>query len=328
MFNYKLFREQKVPTQKEIVSNWGQEKFQNPMVSIICNTFNHECFIEDALISFLIQKTDFTFEIIVHDDASTDRTGEIIKFYAELYPLIIKPIYQSENQFSKSVSLPFQNALKKAKGKFIALCEGDDFFLDNDKLSLQVAHMEKDQRVQLTFHNAIVINSEGRMIEKTNKNLDGAKIFNTEDVIQHWFIHTQTIIFRNNISASEFDFFKGVINIDWLIQLICSTKGTLVFVPGINSIYRKHENSFSSTYLKNSKVRALKLVLLMDTFNYYSSFRFNRLIQLKKESILMEFFEIQLRIKFGSLLYFIFTPRKLLIKLYNKLKSCVYRLKD
>ena len=98
----------------------------NICVSIICNTYNHEKYIAHALESFLMQKTDFSFEILVHDDASTDSTPDIIRAYVEKYPNIIKPILQTENQTTKGVYVTQAFQFSRAKGKYIAFCEGDD----------------------------------------------------------------------------------------------------------------------------------------------------------------------------------------------------------
>ena len=100
------------------------------MVSISCTTYNHEDYIADALESFLMQKIKFKYEILIHDDASTDRTAEIIKDYEKKYPEIIKPIYQTYNQYSKGIKVGKFNR-ERAKGKYIAICEGDDFGLMN-----------------------------------------------------------------------------------------------------------------------------------------------------------------------------------------------------
>ena len=116
----------------------------NIMVSICCITYNQEKFIRQALDGFLMQKTNFKYEIIIHDDASTDNTANIILEYEKKYPDIIKPIYQTENQYSKGKK-PTLITYKAAQGKYIALCEGDDYWIDENKLQLQVDYMEKNK---------------------------------------------------------------------------------------------------------------------------------------------------------------------------------------
>lgn len=98
-------------------------------VSVCCITYNQEKYICKALDSFVSQKTNFKFEILVHDDASTDSTSAIIKEYEEKYPELVKGIYEEENQYLKGAKVSFL-LYPYAKGDFIALCEGDDFWCD------------------------------------------------------------------------------------------------------------------------------------------------------------------------------------------------------
>lgn len=125
-----------------------------PEVSVLCHAYNHEKYIAQALDGILMQKTAFRVEIIVHDDASEDRTPEIIKEYAEKYPDRIVPILQLENQFSLG-RRPKRFTYPKAKGRFIALCEGDDFWTSADKLQRQVDALNKHPGIDLCIHSAM-----------------------------------------------------------------------------------------------------------------------------------------------------------------------------
>ena len=99
-----------------------------PLVSICCITYNHAPYIRQCLDGFMMQQTNFTFEVLIHDDASTDGTADIIREYESKYPDIIKPIYQTENQYSKGVKVSATFNFPRAKGKYIAMCEGDDYW--------------------------------------------------------------------------------------------------------------------------------------------------------------------------------------------------------
>lgn len=112
------------------------------MVSICCMTFNHAKYVRDALEGFVNQKTNFKYEVLIHDDASTDGTQDIIKEYEEKYPDIIKPIYQTENQYSQRVSIKKNFQIPRVKGKYVTLCEGDDYWTDPCKLQKQVDFLE------------------------------------------------------------------------------------------------------------------------------------------------------------------------------------------
>ncbi|MBN8486617.1 MAG: glycosyltransferase [Burkholderiales bacterium] len=137
-------------SQDELLARWGGRS--DPVVSIICTTYNHERYIEDALCGFLGQDLDQPFEILVHDDASTDRTAAIVQSWQRRYPLIIKPLLQRENQFSRGVR-PFELMLARARGAFIATCEGDDFWIDAGKLSRQCALLRQDPALVCVMHN-------------------------------------------------------------------------------------------------------------------------------------------------------------------------------
>jgi glycosyltransferase involved in cell wall biosynthesis len=115
-----------------------------PLLSVCCITYNHELYIRDTIEGFLIQKTTFPIEIIIHDDASTDKTAEIIKGYFVKFPDLIIPVLQAENQYSKGIKAYSSYVWPQACGKYIALCEGDDYWTDPFKLQKQVDFLESN----------------------------------------------------------------------------------------------------------------------------------------------------------------------------------------
>lgn len=141
-------------TQDEVMRNWNKNiSLDAPLVSVRCITYNHENYIAQALDSFIMQKTNFPFEIIVHDDASTDRTAEIIREYEKKYPLIVKPIYEEENQWSKPGN-PLGKIVNAAlNGKYVAICEGDDYWIDENKLQMQVDFLENNPEYGMCYTN-------------------------------------------------------------------------------------------------------------------------------------------------------------------------------
>ena len=143
----------------EIRSLESVQSNNDVLVSIKCITYNHEPYIRQALDSFLMQKTNFRFEIVIHDDASTDKTQEIIKEYQKAYPDIIVPILQKENQYSKRVDLDkFISPL--LRGRYVALCEGDDYWTDPQKLQIQFDYMEKNPECSIFIHNIFFLNEQ------------------------------------------------------------------------------------------------------------------------------------------------------------------------
>ena len=131
---------------------------QDPLLTIRCLVYNHEPFLRQCLDGFVMQQTNFPFEAIVHDDASTDGSAAIIREYAEKYPDIIKPIYETENQYSKhQVGLlgRIMDAAMHPESEFVAICEGDDYWTDPHKLQLQVDFLETHPDYVICSHDVV-----------------------------------------------------------------------------------------------------------------------------------------------------------------------------
>ena len=128
---------------------------RNCKVSIICAVFNHEKYIRQALDSFLCQKTDFKYEIVITDDASTDGSAAMIREYAEKYPDIIVPIFFEENMYSKNIPVVPEYAIPAARGEYLAFCEGDDYWTDPEKLSIQAAWLDAHPDYSACVHNTM-----------------------------------------------------------------------------------------------------------------------------------------------------------------------------
>lgn len=137
------------------------EQSEEIAVSIICTTYNHEKYIRQTLQSFVDQITTFRYEIIVHDDASTDGTRKIIKEFVKKYPDLFVPILQTENQHSKGKGMVIRTIAEKARGKYWARCEGDDYWCDCNKLQLQYQMMEEYPECTLCVHKVKCINEDG-----------------------------------------------------------------------------------------------------------------------------------------------------------------------
>ena len=142
------------PTERDLTASW-RGNFDEPLVTIKCITYNHEPFIRDALNGFLMQKTDFPFRIVVHDDASNDSTQEIIKHYAGRYPNVIKTILQEKNLHSRGIKRgPYVDPL--VAGQYIALCEGDDYWIDANKLQRQVNVLAANPNYSASAENSLI----------------------------------------------------------------------------------------------------------------------------------------------------------------------------
>ncbi|MGY4878614.1 glycosyltransferase [Vreelandella aquamarina] len=227
-----------------------------PVVSVICPAYNHANFIEDAIKGFIAQKTDFPFEIIIHDDASTDGTQEVIKYYAEQYPELIRPIYQTENQYSQNKK-PLDICLPLTKGEYVAICDGDDYWTDPNKLKIQFSYMEENASCMITHHNAFVF--------KKNTLISGSKLpkhfiknYTSDELLRNsCFILTLSMMFRKKFD--KFPKEKGNIgNGDNFLISIMGLYGDSHFLKEIKpAAYRLHPDSTWSSKKENEKNKML-----------------------------------------------------------------------
>ncbi|MBP1762985.1 MAG: glycosyl transferase family 2 [Firmicutes bacterium] len=253
------------------------------MISICCITYNHEKYISDAIEGFLMQKTSFPFEVIIHDDASTDRTAEIIRNYEKTYPEIIKPIYQSENQHSKGGHIDTRFIYPRAKGKYIALCEGDDYWTDPFKLQKQAEHMEKNPQCSLCTHAA-------RRIARNNKvagyiqPADSDRLFTTEEVISGGggLFATNSMFYPKKLVETLPNFYLQAAVGDYPLTIYLSLQGEVHYIAQCMSDYRAMvENSWSSTILAderkmNEYIR--KTGIMLDEINQYTNYKYEAAI--------------------------------------------------
>ena len=139
-----------------------------PLVAIHCLVYNHEPYLRDCFEGFVMQQTDFPFVAIVHDDASTDGSAAVIREYEQKYPHIFKPIYETENQYSKhdgSLGRIMNAAIEATGAKYVAMCEGDDYWIDPLKLKKQVDILEADESLMLCCTNCSVVDNHNMEIK-------------------------------------------------------------------------------------------------------------------------------------------------------------------
>lgn len=172
-----------------------------PLVSISCITFNQSKFIKQTLDGFLMQQTSFPMEILIHDDASTDGTEEIIKEYELRYPNIIKPLYEVENQWTKGRKGDRVFNYPRAKGKYIALCEGDDYWIDPLKIQKQVDFLEQNKDYGLVFTDINKVDKNNSIIEQNSfSNSEIPRCESFEDYLIHApFLAPCTWLFRKKL---------------------------------------------------------------------------------------------------------------------------------
>ena len=232
---------------------------QDIKVSIVCNAFNHEDYIKDALESFLMQKTNFKFEVLVHDDASTDNTASIIKEYEEKYPDIIKPIYQTVNQYSQKIPIGDTYQFPRAKGIYIAVCEGDDFWTDPYKLQKQYDALESHPEIDMCAHTASRINAltkeETGIIQPSNEDT----VLTVEQVILGGggFVATNSLMYRRELVANPPPF-RQFLKLDYTLQILGSLRGGMLFLKDNMSSYRVLAKGSWTSRMSKDKDRFVK----------------------------------------------------------------------
>jgi len=223
------------------------------MVSIRCLVFNHEKYLRQCLDGFVMQQTNFRFEAVVHDDASTDGSADIIREYAEKYPYIIKPIYEEENQYSKYNGSLSRIMNEACKGKYIAYCEGDDYWIDPLKLQKQVDYLENHLEFA-GIHTAFAIYHQN--LEKKEYRhwalYNDKKLLASDIVADNTDIQTCTILINrkkfNELYEKQGDLF--MIDGKYVSSDIQSFSGFAWFfgigyIDDVTAVYRIHNDSVS-----------------------------------------------------------------------------------
>jgi glycosyltransferase involved in cell wall biosynthesis len=225
-----------------------------PLVSISCITFNHSLYIRNCLDGLINQRTNFDFEILIHDDASNDGTREIIEEYSLRNPNI-KAICQNENQYSKGIrGIMARFNFPRARGKYIALCEGDDYWTDPFKLQKQVDFLEANPDYSLCFHPVSILMPDNELKEDfiTKPPSDDIEIM---QLAKHGnFIHTPSILFRNVVQVFPNSLLQSPIG-DYCLQMVLAESGKFKMLHENMAVYRFGSGDWSS---QDSFTRQLK----------------------------------------------------------------------
>ena len=247
-------------------------------VSICCITYNHEKYIRDGLEGFLMQKTDFPFEIIIHDDASTDSTADIIRSYEKKYPELFTCIYQKENQWSKGIRPSPSYVWPKARGKYIALCEGDDYWDDPEKLSFQYDFLESNPDYVLVGGYAKTIReSEGfKIIHDNPPKYDPNFDFDTRYLIRYNPLSTPTAFFRNGVIKEFPDiYFKGAGG-DRRLYMLLSLHGKCKFFKKPWGVYRIHSGGVTQNQKGENEIAGIEARLeVIKRWDKYFNYKYS-----------------------------------------------------
>lgn len=268
-------------------------------VSICCLTYNHEAYIREALDSFLMQRVNFKYEILVHDDASTDDTASILKQYRDKFPDKIRLILQTENQYSIPKAVMMECLLPKAEGKYIALCEGDDYWTSSEKLQKQFDYMESTPACTLCIHAGVevdaVTNGNTAKIRPKKQNQD----IEISDIIMLGVSKypTASMFFRSEYFKKELPaFFKIGKAGDLKLCLFLAEKGRMCYLDEFMCAYRNNVPNSEMTKVKENPQIALAnrktTMQLLNTYNEYSNFKFDEFIQRKINREYVRLYEV------------------------------------
>ncbi len=212
----------------------------NPMVSICCITYNHKNFIVDAIESFLMQKTNFPIEILIHDDASDDGTANIVREYENNHSNLIRAVYQTENQYSKGKKVT-HNLYNIARGKYIAFCEGDDYWTDPLKLQKQIDFLEAHPTCSICFHKVLRMHEGHKNESYYVPDILGDKIFTKDDIYSRHFIQTCSVVIRNMVTEEYINFAVGMPLGDYALLCYYAQLGDIGFLDDVMATYRIHQ---------------------------------------------------------------------------------------
>lgn len=222
------------------------------VVSVRCTVYNHEPFLHQCLDGFVKQITTFPFTVFVHDDASTDNSASIINQYAQRYPNIIIPYLEKENLYQKRDGrfIDVTYSPDHLNGKYIAFCEGDDYWTDPYKLQKQVDYMESHPDCTMCFGNAIEHWEDNSSPDKVFAKIQD-KDYSGIELSDNWIVPTATAMIKREIIQCDlfkkYTSDKRIITGDLPLWLTCAAKGIIHGIPDVLCVYRRSNTGFMLT---------------------------------------------------------------------------------
>ena len=306
----------------------------SPLLAIKCLTYNHEPYIRQCLDGFVMQKTDFPFIAIVHDDASTDKTADIILEYAEKYPEIIRPILEKENKYSKhdgSIRCVMENAIPQSV-KYIAMCEGDDYWTDPYKLQKQVDYMAANPDCSLTHTAFRYYYQKNKILQlsyRESDDINNIEIDDTEKIIKsildknRYRIQTMTVVYRYDmyldaIKADPFLFSGYFLMGDTQLWVELMKRGKIHYIDDVTSVYRVSDNSVSHSNICD---KVLKFSISCEEMRMYicKKYKYNDLLkkcryQYCKLVILSNIADVDVKLLYNNDVYGLFKVLNYLLR--------------
>lgn len=228
-------------------------------VTVLCLAYNHVKYIRKALDSIISQKTNFAFEIVIHDDKSTDGTMQVIEEYEKKFPDLIKPLYESENQVSQGIDPFLRYCLPAAQGKYIAVCECDDYWMDDSKLQRQYNAMEAHPELDMCACRAVEVSGQTELVLRDIRPKTEDTILTAEEVILGGggYLATASLFFRKSMFRSLMRFEK-ILCFDYSWQIKGALRGGIYYLDRTMAAYRKGiEGSWTVRVERDQEKRAL-----------------------------------------------------------------------
>lgn len=298
----------------------------NVAVSIYCLAYNHKNYISTALDSFLMQKTNFNFRIIVHDDASTDGTADILREYASKYPEKLVVILQKENQYSKGTRIISEYIIPRCKGKYVAVCEGDDYWIDDQKLQKQYDYMESHPNCYLCAHSGLSVDAETKKpLGKTIYSKDVCEV-SIEDAIAGFGRIVLTNSFFQRIECCrENPYFRTISPCgDYIMPIIAALQGTVAYIPDIMSAYRltSNKDSVTAKMRTNHSFRrgyTEKYDAMLSALDEHTESKYSNIIEVERDRIWMNYY-----VQIGDRKTLRQEPYKSIVKGYSSRQKIIF----
>jgi glycosyltransferase involved in cell wall biosynthesis len=252
-------------------------------LTVLLVTYNHAPYIETAIESVLMQETDFDFEVIVTEDCSTDGTREIVQRLAQAHPERIRVLLSERNLNNNSV---VRRGLEAARGEYVAMLDGDDYWTSPHKLQKQVDFLHDHPECSACFHSVEVVyevetgacNPHGGGPAQRKPDPKPRPMSTLADIVRTNFIPTCSIVFRADCCRNLPDWYDGLAAGDWPLSVLCAERGPIAYLDEPMGVYRVHSGGYWSATL--SSFRSLEdveaLADVFATFDRHLSFRFTR----------------------------------------------------
>jgi len=262
-------------------------------VSVWMITYNHEKYIAKAIDSVLMQTVNFNYEIVIGEDCSTDKTREILFRYKAKYPNKIKLLLHEKNiGIAKNMTETFF----ACTGKYIAMLEGDDYWINPNKLQIQVDFLENNPDFVLCYHKVKRVNHTGKLLTISN-NSDKTVCDLKEILSRGWFMHTGSLVYRNFLIPGFPDFFYKYLSTDYMFHIFIAKKGKVGFINSVYSAYREHAGGITQDFQKNIIPFLNKKLCLLNEIDTFLNYEYSEEIKIQKKDINASLFIYKLKSK-------------------------------